>query len=75
MNHMFLAPARTPRAIIDQLNRDAGAAFRQPDAVRIVGGEGNELVLSAPGEAAVLLRSELARWAKVIKQANLKPED
>ena len=73
--YMLLAPARTPRAIIDQLNRDAGAAFRQPDAMRIVGGEGNELVLSTPDDAAVLLRGELARWAKVIKQANLKPED
>jgi len=43
--------------------------------VRILGSEGAELVLGTPAEATDLLRRYLARWAKVIKEAKVKPED
>ena len=72
---MLLAPARVAPAIVDKINRDAAAGLRQPDAVRILGSEGAELVLGTPAEAVALLKGELARWSKVIKEANVKPED
>ena len=73
--YMLLAPARTPQAIVAQINRDSAAGLRQPDAVKILGSEGAELVLGTPAEAADLLRRELARWSTVIKEANVKPDE
>jgi tripartite-type tricarboxylate transporter receptor subunit TctC len=73
--YMLLAPARTPQAIVAQVNRDAAAGLKQPDAVKILGSEGAELVLGSPTEAADLLKRELARWSKVIKDANVKPDE
>jgi tripartite-type tricarboxylate transporter receptor subunit TctC len=73
--YMLLAPARTPQAIIAKVNRDAAAGLRQPDAVKVLGSEGAELVLSTPEAASKLLGGELQRWAVAIKQANVKPED
>lgn len=73
--YMLLAPARTPQPIIAQVHRDAAAGLKQPDAVKILGSDGAELVLSAPDEAGKLLQGELKRWSAAIKQANLKPED
>jgi tripartite-type tricarboxylate transporter receptor subunit TctC len=73
--YMLLAPARTPPAIIARVHRDAAAGLRQPDAVKMLGSDGAEFVLSTPEAAARLLSSELRRWAVAIKQANVKPED
>ena len=73
--YMLLAPVRAPPAIVAKINRDAAAGLRQPDAVRMLGSEGGELILGTPAEAAGLLRRDLARWAKVIKEANIKPDD
>lgn len=73
--YMLLAPAHTPPAIIAKINRDAVAGLKQPDAVKILGSDGADLVLGSPAEAADLLRRDLARWAKVIKDANVKPDD
>lgn len=73
--YMLLVPARTPQAIVAQIHRDAVAGLKQPDAVKVLGSEGAELILSTPDESAKLLSGELKRWAAAIKQANLKPED
>src|SRR3954469_2609597 len=73
--YMLLAPAHTPPAIIAKISRDAIAGLKQPDAVRILGSEGAELVLGTPVEANELLRRDLVRWARVIKEANVKPDD
>ena len=73
--YMLLAPAHTPPAIVAKISRDATAGLKQPDAVRILGSEGAELVLGTPAEATDLLRRDLTRWAKVIKEANVKPDD
>jgi tripartite-type tricarboxylate transporter receptor subunit TctC len=73
--YMLLAPAGTPPAILAKINRDAKAGLQQPDAVRILGSEGAELVLGPVADATDLLRRDLARWAKVIKEANVKPDD
>lgn len=73
--YMLLAPARLPQTIVAKISRDATDGLRQPDAVRILGSEGAELVLGTPAEAADLLKRELARWSKVIKESGVKPTD
>jgi tripartite-type tricarboxylate transporter receptor subunit TctC len=73
--YMLLGPARLPPAIVAKINADTAAGLRQPDAVKILGSDGAELVLGTPAEAAAVLKSDLVRWAKVIREANVKPED
>lgn len=71
----LLTPAKTDPAIIARLHREVVAALRSPDVVeRLVGEGGYELVGSTPQEFAEVLRSETAKYAKLIKSAQIKPE-
>ena len=72
--YMLLAPKGTPKTLISKIHADAKAGLSQPDAVKILSGGGTELVYSSPEDTTKLLNAELARWSKVIKAANVKPE-
>jgi tripartite-type tricarboxylate transporter receptor subunit TctC len=68
------APAKTPAAIIERLNKSAGAAV-QSDAFKKLGmNEGLVMVAGAPAELDRYVRGEEERWRKVIKEANIKVE-
>jgi tripartite-type tricarboxylate transporter receptor subunit TctC len=69
----FLAPAKTPRAIIDTLNAEAHKAMRQPDTVEAMRRMAVDIELSTPEEFGRLVESEMQRWSKVIRALNLKP--
>jgi tripartite-type tricarboxylate transporter receptor subunit TctC len=69
-----LAPAGTPRAIIDRLHREIIAALRAADVQQHLAGEGAEIVASTPEQFGAYLASETAKWAKVIKAAGIKPQ-
>jgi tripartite-type tricarboxylate transporter receptor subunit TctC len=73
--YMLLAPAGLPPAIVAKINRDTAEGLRQPDAMKVLASEGAEMVTGTPAQANQLLQAELVRWAKVIKEANVKPED
>lgn len=67
-----LAPAGTPRAIIDRLNAEIVKAMRAADVrERIVTQGGNEIVTGTPEEFAALIRSDLQMYAKLIKDAKI----
>jgi tripartite-type tricarboxylate transporter receptor subunit TctC len=70
----MLAPAGTPRAIVERLHAEVIAALRSDDVKKHLAGEGAEIVGSTPEEFAGYLRSETAKWAKVIKAAGIKPQ-
>jgi tripartite-type tricarboxylate transporter receptor subunit TctC len=69
----FLAPAKTPRAIIDTLNAEAHKAMRQPDTVEAMRRMAVDIELSTPEEFGRLVESEMQRWSKVIRALDLKP--
>jgi tripartite-type tricarboxylate transporter receptor subunit TctC len=69
-----LAPAGTPRAIIDRLHKDITAGLRSAEAKQHLAGEGAIVVASTPAEFAAYLRSETEKWARVVKAAGIKPE-
>jgi tripartite-type tricarboxylate transporter receptor subunit TctC len=71
---MLLAPARTPPAIVDRIYRDAADVLQRPEVKARFAKEGAEAVGSSPTEAAAFLKSEIARWGKVIVAAHIKPE-
>lgn len=69
--HGVLAPAGTPRAIIDRLQRDIVKALQQPDVLAKLTADGTEAVGSSPQQFAAHMKSERAKWVKVIKQLGL----
>ncbi len=70
----LLAPARTPRAIIDTLNVEAHKVMRQPQSVEAMRRMAVEIALGTPEEFGSLIESEMNRWGKVIRALNLKPQ-
>jgi tripartite-type tricarboxylate transporter receptor subunit TctC len=70
----FLAPANTPRAIIDLLNAEAHKAMRRPDMTEAMRGMAVDIALSSPEEFGRLIESEMQRWGKLVRALNLKAE-
>jgi tripartite-type tricarboxylate transporter receptor subunit TctC len=69
-----LAPAATPRDIITRLHAGVVRALQNPDVRQRLLNDGAEPVGSSPEEFTAYLRSETAKWAKVIQAAGIKPE-
>ncbi len=66
------APARAPQAIINLLHREVTAVIKQPDVLTRITAEGGVPVANTPQEFAQDIRNDIAKWAKVIKDANIK---
>jgi tripartite-type tricarboxylate transporter receptor subunit TctC len=64
-----LAPAKTPAPIIRTLHTHIVNAVRTPELAQRFAGEGAEGVASTPAQFAAHIKSELARWSKVVKAA------
>jgi tripartite-type tricarboxylate transporter receptor subunit TctC len=70
----LLAPGRTPRAIVTRLNTELRSVLDDPDTRQRFTSQGMEPMPSTPEQFATLIRSEMAKWAKVIRAAGIKPE-
>jgi tripartite-type tricarboxylate transporter receptor subunit TctC len=67
---MFV-PAKTPPAVINRINEEVVRALKQPDVKEKLLNAGSEVVASSPQEFAVKLKSELAKWGKLIKDVGI----
>jgi tripartite-type tricarboxylate transporter receptor subunit TctC len=65
----LLAPARTPSAIIDKLNREVASIMTQPDFRKRMVAQGNEVIASTPAEFARFLQAEIAKWRTAVATA------
>jgi len=70
----LIAPARTPRRVIDQLAGETATAMQSPDMVKRLVAEGSTAVGSSPQQFTAHLRAEHELWSKVIKQAGIRGE-
>ncbi len=68
------APARTPPDVIAKLNAAAKKAARGPEFVKKMEQEGLTIVASDPEELDRYVRAEEARWRKVVREGNIKPQ-
>ncbi len=70
----ILLPAATPKALVARINTDVLRALQAPDVKERFAAQGVDPIGSTPEEFAAFLKSEVARWAKVVKAAGIKPE-
>jgi len=68
-----LVPAATPPAIVATLNSIVVKAVRSPEVANRLVSDGTQIIGSSPEQFAALIRSEIPRWAKVVKAGNIQP--
>lgn len=65
----LFAPAGTPRGIVTRLNREAGRILNAPEMKSRFAAQGIDLVTSTPEEFGTLIRTEIPKWRKVVKDS------
>lgn len=72
--HGFVAPARTPPAIVSAMRDTIAAAMRNPAVAKVLEDQGAEPGGDTPEAFGAFLRSEITRWGAVVRSANVKPD-
>ncbi len=70
----LMAPAETPKPIIDKLNAALNAAVKRPDIVKLWTGQGAVAMSMTPEEFDKYLRGDIVKWAEVVKKFADKPQ-
>lgn len=70
----LVVPARTPRAVVERLQREIRVAIERPDLRDSLIRTAFEPIADAPGDFARYLATERSKWAAVVKSAGIKPE-
>ncbi len=70
----MVAPAATPKAIVDKLNGAMVKVMALPEVQKQLAGAGMEAISSTPAEFGKHMATERARWADLIAKANIRPE-
>jgi tripartite-type tricarboxylate transporter receptor subunit TctC len=70
----IFAPAGTPQAVVDKLNGAINAAMTSPQMKERLQSQGADPLSGTPQQLADLVKSELAKYAKIVKAANIKVE-
>ena len=72
--YAMFVPAKTPKPIVDKLNRALNAVVAEPDIREKLLAQGSEGVGGKPEALAKMVSVELAKWGKLAKEANLKAD-
>ena len=70
----FFLPAGTPKAVVDKLNTDLNKVLANPEVRERFAKLGMQAAPGTPDELAATLRADLARWTRLVKEANIKTE-
>jgi tripartite-type tricarboxylate transporter receptor subunit TctC len=70
----LLVPGKTPRAIVNRLNAELQHALDDPDLRKRFAQRGMTPLPGAAGDFGRLIRSEIPKWAKVLKAAGIQPQ-
>jgi tripartite-type tricarboxylate transporter receptor subunit TctC len=68
----LLAPAGTPKEIVDRLNAEFNKALQNPQLRKKLSNEGAEPVGSTPDKFAALIKDEIPRWGQVVKESGAR---
>jgi tripartite-type tricarboxylate transporter receptor subunit TctC len=69
-----IAPAGTPQEIVRRVNAELGQILKQKPIVEQLGAEGTIPVTDTPEEFSAYIKSELGKWAAIVRTAKIKPE-
>jgi tripartite-type tricarboxylate transporter receptor subunit TctC len=70
----FVAPVGTPLEIVNRLSQEISKVIRQPGLRERFAPQGVELASSNPAEFAEFIKTEIPKWGKVLRDANVAPE-
>ncbi len=70
----LLAPAATPRAIVDRLGSELVRILKMPDVQQRLRNEAYDIIADTPDQFAAAIIAEIAKWAPFVKQAGLRGE-
>ena len=70
----FIGPANLPRDIVNKINADSRAIIARPDFLERLAKDGIEPVGNTPEAFAAQIKTDIDRWAHIVKAANIKPE-
>ena len=72
--YAYLAPAKTPKDIVERLNRELVKALNSPEVKDLLNKQGLEAAPSTPDELAAYMKREYDTWGRVVKQAGIKAQ-
>ncbi|HEY0825080.1 MAG TPA: tripartite tricarboxylate transporter substrate-binding protein, partial [Ramlibacter sp.] len=67
-----LGPANVPKDVVAKLNADINKALKDPELARKLGAQGADILGGSPEEFAKLIRDDLVRWGKAVKDSGAK---
>lgn len=70
--YAIVAPAGTPKAIIQKLNREIGEALKESSVIKTMAADGADLRHSTPEQLTALVNQEARRWLDLVKKTGLK---
>jgi tripartite-type tricarboxylate transporter receptor subunit TctC len=70
----LVAPIKTPRAVIQRLNAEVVRILNEPKLMELYRVAGLEPTPSTPEEFGAYIRSEIAKWSKIVRAAGVRPE-
>jgi tripartite-type tricarboxylate transporter receptor subunit TctC len=68
----FMAPAKTPRAVVDKLQKEIAAIVNTPDVHQTFVSQGNEPLANSPDEFAKVMKSDADKWGAIGKRLGVK---
>jgi tripartite-type tricarboxylate transporter receptor subunit TctC len=70
----LLAPANTPRPIVDKLNKAVVTALQSPEVEKLLAEQGLEPAGNSPEEFASLMHADIEKWIRVTRDAGIEPQ-
>jgi tripartite-type tricarboxylate transporter receptor subunit TctC len=70
----FVLPAAVPKEIVSRLANDFNRILRMPDVVERLSGQGAEPVINTPEQFTAFIRTEIDKWTRLVKTANMKAD-
>ena len=70
----LIAPAGTPKEIVDRLNAEVNAVLKQPDVVEKFTSAGAVPVGGSVADFERFIRTDMEKWARVVKERNIRPD-
>lgn len=69
-----MAPAGTPKPIVDRLNREINAMLARDDVKQLFAQQGSDAIAMSPAEYDAFLRADIVKWAEVVRISGAKVE-